>query len=91
MLRVKKGSGALATIAAMTGWLNAPCEEGFGHQVVARNGYQVARNGYRVARNGYRAFSKGARTAKGPLHGKISPRCMLEWPVFGKIGALCMF
>ena len=40
MLRVKKGSGALATIAAMTGWLNAPCEEGVGHQVVARNGYQ---------------------------------------------------
>lgn len=84
MLRVKKGSGALATTAVMTGWLNAPCEEGVGHQVVARNGY-------RVARNGYRAFSKGARTAKRPLHGKISPRCMLEWPVFGKIGALCMF
>lgn len=84
MLRVKKGSGALATIAAMTGWLNAPCEEGFGHQVVARNGYQVARNGYR-------AFSKGARTPKRPLHGKISLKCMLEWPAFGKIGALCMF
>lgn len=28
MFRMKKGSGALATTAAMTGRLNAPCEEG---------------------------------------------------------------
>lgn len=77
MFRVKKGSGALATIAAMARRLNAPCEEGVGHQVVARNGY--------------RAFSKGARTPKRPLHGRISLKCMLEWPAFGKISALCMF